>query len=70
MLQHLYPLQLLSLLLPAILNSGLVQIASLTDLYFSSFVPGAAAGLSCKLLSVLMSLVRSSFRSCILISYS
>ncbi|XP_020106513.1 uncharacterized protein LOC109722787 [Ananas comosus] len=37
---------LLSLLLPAILNSGLVQIASLTDLYFSSFVPGAAAGLS------------------------
>nr|CAD1820086.1 unnamed protein product [Ananas comosus var. bracteatus] len=34
---------LLSLLLPAILNSGLVQIASLTDLYFSSFVPGAAA---------------------------
>lgn len=38
--------KLFALMLPATLNSGLVQIASLTDLYFSSFIPGAAAGLS------------------------
>ncbi|XP_073013992.1 uncharacterized protein [Typha latifolia] len=38
--------KLFSLLIPATLSSSLVQIASLTDLYFSSFVPGAAACLS------------------------
>ncbi|OVA20809.1 Flagellin assembly [Macleaya cordata] len=34
------------LMLPAILISGMAQIASFTDLYFASFIPGAAAGLS------------------------
>ncbi|XP_010248650.1 PREDICTED: uncharacterized protein LOC104591501 isoform X2 [Nelumbo nucifera] len=34
------------LMLPAILSSSLAQIASFTDLYFASFIPGAAAGLS------------------------
>ncbi|KAG1331411.1 hypothetical protein COCNU_02G013790 [Cocos nucifera] len=38
--------KLFALMLPATLSSGLVQITSLTDLYFSSFIPGAAAGLS------------------------
>ncbi|KAF8399784.1 hypothetical protein HHK36_015654 [Tetracentron sinense] len=35
-----------SLMIPATLSSGLAQIAYFTDLYFSSFIPGAAAGLS------------------------
>ncbi|XP_039133140.1 probable lipid II flippase MurJ isoform X3 [Dioscorea cayenensis subsp. rotundata] len=38
--------ELFFLMIPAILSSGLLQITSLTDLYFSSFVPGAAAALT------------------------
>ncbi|XP_077229365.1 uncharacterized protein LOC143862240 isoform X2 [Tasmannia lanceolata] len=38
--------KLFMLMLPATLSSGLAQIASFTDLYFASFIPGAAAGLS------------------------
>ncbi|KAJ0971961.1 hypothetical protein J5N97_019920 [Dioscorea zingiberensis] len=38
--------ELFFLMIPATLSSGLLQITSLTDLYFSSFVPGAAAALS------------------------
>ncbi|PIA26385.1 hypothetical protein AQUCO_09400027v1 [Aquilegia coerulea] len=34
------------LMLPATLTSGMAQLASLTDLYFASFIPAAAAGLS------------------------
>ncbi|KAG6410207.1 hypothetical protein SASPL_128260 [Salvia splendens] len=39
--------QFFSLLLPATVSSGLAQIASFTDLFFASLIPGAAAGLSC-----------------------
>ncbi|KAJ9683357.1 hypothetical protein PVL29_019087 [Vitis rotundifolia] len=35
-----------SLMLPATISSGLTQIASFTDLYFASLIPGAAAGIS------------------------
>uniref|UniRef100_M1AY97 Virulence factor MVIN n=1 Tax=Solanum tuberosum TaxID=4113 RepID=M1AY97_SOLTU len=38
--------QLFSILVPAIFNSGLAQIASFTDLCFASHFAGAAAGLS------------------------
>ncbi|XP_042001461.1 probable lipid II flippase MurJ isoform X1 [Salvia splendens] len=38
--------QFFSLLLPATVSSGLAQIASFTDLFFASLIPGAAAGLS------------------------
>lgn len=40
--------QFFSLLLPATVTSGLAQIASFTDLFFASLIPGAAAGLSCR----------------------
>ncbi|RVW78597.1 putative lipid II flippase MurJ [Vitis vinifera] len=36
-----------SLMLPATISSGLTQIASFTDFYFASLIPGAAAGISC-----------------------
>ncbi|XP_058093703.1 uncharacterized protein LOC131239838 isoform X2 [Magnolia sinica] len=39
-------LKLFALMLPATLSSGLAQISSFTDLYFASFIPGAAASLS------------------------
>ncbi|RVW29399.1 putative lipid II flippase MurJ [Vitis vinifera] len=35
-----------SLMLPATISSGLTQIASFTDFYFASLIPGAAAGIS------------------------
>ncbi|KAJ8619906.1 hypothetical protein MRB53_028435 [Persea americana] len=38
--------KLFSLMLPATISSGMAQIASFTDLYFASFIPGAAAALS------------------------
>ncbi|KAM0940852.1 putative peptidoglycan biosynthesis protein MurJ [Dioscorea sansibarensis] len=38
--------ELFFLMIPATVSSGLLQITSLTDLYFSSFVPGAAAALT------------------------
>ncbi|KAL2644854.1 hypothetical protein R1flu_012441 [Riccia fluitans] len=37
--------EVFSILLPAAVASGLLQIATFTDLYFASFIPGAAAGL-------------------------
>lgn len=45
---NLFSSQLFSLMLPATISSGMAQIASFTDLYFASFIPGAAAALSCK----------------------
>lgn len=45
---YLFSSQLFSLMLPATISSGMAQIASFTDLYFASFIPGAAAALSCK----------------------
>ncbi|BBN03522.1 putative peptidoglycan lipid II flippase [Marchantia polymorpha subsp. ruderalis] len=38
--------EVFSVLLPAAVSSGLLQIATFTDLYFASFIPGAAAGLN------------------------
>eukprot|EP00268_Persea_americana_P063289 TRINITY_DN8200_c0_g1_i2.p1 TRINITY_DN8200_c0_g1~~TRINITY_DN8200_c0_g1_i2.p1 ORF type:complete len:537 (-),score=90.97 TRINITY_DN8200_c0_g1_i2:965-2575(-) len=38
--------KLFSLMLPATISSGMAQTASFTDLYFASFIPGAAAALS------------------------
>ncbi|KAG6545069.1 hypothetical protein Mapa_013765 [Marchantia paleacea] len=40
--------EVFSVLLPAAVSSGLLQIATFTDLYFASFIPGAAAGLNCE----------------------
>ncbi|KAK9807750.1 hypothetical protein WJX72_008007 [[Myrmecia] bisecta] len=37
--------EVVAVLVPAIASSGMLQIAVLTDLYFASFIPGAAAGL-------------------------
>eukprot|EP00250_Pteridium_aquilinum_P008161 c17725_g1_i2 orf=134-1414(+) len=37
--------EVLMVLLPAIMGSAMLQLATLTDLYFASFIPGAAAGL-------------------------
>ncbi|GMP29400.1 hypothetical protein CsSME_00004520 [Camellia sinensis var. sinensis] len=37
-----------SLLLPATISLAFAHIASFTDLCFSSLIPGATAGLSCK----------------------
>eukprot|EP00249_Psilotum_nudum_P011461 c23190_g1_i2 orf=258-2162(-) len=34
-----------AIMVPAIARSGMLQIATFTDLYFASFIPGAAAGL-------------------------
>ncbi|CAA3014166.1 Hypothetical predicted protein [Olea europaea subsp. europaea] len=42
-----------TLLIPAIISSGLAQIASFTDLCFASFIPGAAASLSYAYLMVM-----------------
>lgn len=44
---------LFSILVPAIFNSGLAQIASFTDLCFASHFAGAAAGLSYAFLLVM-----------------
>lgn len=35
-----------SVMLPAMVGSGMLQIATFTDLYFASFIPGAAASIS------------------------
>ncbi|XP_009799116.1 uncharacterized protein LOC107795440 isoform X2 [Nicotiana tabacum] len=45
--------ELFSVLVPAIFNSGLAQIASFTDICFASHFPGAAAGLSYAFLLVM-----------------
>lgn len=37
--------EVLAVMVPAALNSGLTQVATFTDLYFASFIPGAAAAL-------------------------
>lgn len=37
--------EVLRVMIPAALNSGLTQVATFTDLYFASFIPGAAAAL-------------------------
>lgn len=37
--------EVVMVLLPAIVGSGMLQFATFTDLYFASFIPGAAAGL-------------------------
>ncbi len=36
------------MMMPAAVGSGMLQIATFTDLYFASFIPGAAAALGCK----------------------
>ncbi|KAG9446731.1 hypothetical protein H6P81_012859 [Aristolochia fimbriata] len=38
--------ELFALVFPAVLTSGLAQVASFTDLYFASYVPHATAGIS------------------------
>ncbi|XP_057791639.1 uncharacterized protein LOC131008678 isoform X2 [Salvia miltiorrhiza] len=45
--------QFFSLLLPATVSSGLAQIASFTDLFFASLIPGAAVSLSYAYLMVM-----------------
>ena len=37
--------EVLAVMVPAALNSGLTQVATFTDLFFASFIPGAAAAL-------------------------
>ena len=41
-------MQIAMVLFPAILGSSMLQLATLTDLYFASFIPEAAAGLGCE----------------------
>ncbi|KAH9313124.1 hypothetical protein KI387_028159, partial [Taxus chinensis] len=38
--------ELFAVILPAIIGSGMLQIATFTDLYFASFIPSAAASIS------------------------
>ncbi|KAI5083916.1 hypothetical protein GOP47_0000085 [Adiantum capillus-veneris] len=45
--------EVLRMLLPAILGSSMLQLATLTDMYFASFIPGAAAGLGYAYLMVM-----------------
>jgi putative peptidoglycan lipid II flippase len=40
--------EVMAVMMPAAVGSGMLQIATFTDLYFASFIPGAAAALGCK----------------------
>lgn len=48
----LFQWQLFAVVLPAIVGSGMFQIATFTDLYFASFIPGATASISCEQLKL------------------
>jgi putative peptidoglycan lipid II flippase len=37
--------EVMAVMMPAAVGSGMLQIATFTDLYFASFIPGAAAAL-------------------------
>jgi putative peptidoglycan lipid II flippase len=43
----------MAVMMPAAVGSGMLQIATFTDLYFASFIPGAAAALGYAILLVM-----------------
>lgn len=40
--------EVLAVMVPGAIASGMLQIATYTDLHFASFIPGAAAALGCE----------------------